>query len=99
VLALLLPAAVVGAALVAARILETATEKFYHSHRDSTAEVANLLLTGRLACPYCKGAIVPEDAIVSCRECKTLHHYECWEDLAICAVFGCECTRRSFFEA
>ncbi len=40
-------------------------------------------------CPYCRGAIGKQDQLVSCRECRTLHHQECWSETDRCSVFGC----------
>jgi hypothetical protein len=40
-------------------------------------------------CPYCRGEFSEKDNIVSCSECKTRHHTECWEEVGRCAVFGC----------
>jgi Prokaryotic RING finger family 1 len=40
-------------------------------------------------CPYCRGQFSINDATVSCSECKTRHHKECWEEVDRCSVFGC----------
>ncbi len=41
-------------------------------------------------CPYCRGAIVPEEAEpVLCPGCSTPHHADCFEENGGCTVFGC----------
>ena len=40
-------------------------------------------------CPYCKGGVDPTDHVVSCLDCRTLHHEDCWAETNRCSVFGC----------
>jgi hypothetical protein len=40
-------------------------------------------------CPYCRNSILEKEKVVSCRECRTIHHYECWNETNRCSVFGC----------
>jgi len=40
-------------------------------------------------CPYCRNPILEEEKAVSCRECRTIHHMECWNETDRCSVFGC----------
>ena len=48
-----------------------------------------ILDAGDILCPYCRGEFSGSDATVSCSECKTRHHQECWEEVDRCSVFGC----------
>jgi hypothetical protein len=48
-----------------------------------------ILNTIDVLCPYCRGEFNERDNTVSCSECKTRHHTECWEEVGRCAVFGC----------
>jgi hypothetical protein len=40
-------------------------------------------------CPYCRNSILEKEKVVSCRECRTIHHSECWNETDRCSVFGC----------
>jgi hypothetical protein len=40
-------------------------------------------------CPYCREEFSQREATVSCRDCKTRHHKDCWEEVGKCSVFGC----------
>jgi hypothetical protein len=40
-------------------------------------------------CPYCRGPMADSDLVVSCSECRTRHHGECWNETDRCSVFGC----------
>ena len=40
-------------------------------------------------CPYCRNSILEKEKVVSCRECRTIHHFECWNETDRCSVFGC----------
>ncbi len=51
--------------------------------RQKILEAADVL------CPYCRGEFTTKDDTVSCRECNTRHHKECWEEVGRCSVFGC----------
>jgi hypothetical protein len=51
--------------------------------RQKILEAADVL------CPYCRGEFIAKDDTVSCRECKTRHHQECWDEVGRCSVFGC----------
>ena len=44
---------------------------------------------GEALCPYCKESISEQDKAVSCRECRTIHHQDCWNETDRCSVFGC----------
>ncbi|HJZ11606.1 MAG TPA: RING finger protein [Acidobacteriota bacterium] len=44
---------------------------------------------GEPVCPYCRAAVEEKQAGVFCRECKTLHHHECWNEIGRCSIFGC----------
>jgi hypothetical protein len=47
---------------------------------------------GQAICPYCKDQIgEAENGIVSCRDCRTAHHRDCWTETGRCSVFGCKC--------
>ena len=43
----------------------------------------------RTLCPVCQSAIGTEEAI-ACPECKTVHHWECWQYNGGCGMYGCE---------
>ena len=45
--------------------------------------------SGETICPYCRSKIGESDASVSCRECHTIHHRDCWDETGHCSVFGC----------
>jgi hypothetical protein len=72
-----------------AGLLETAAGKFYHSY-EFREKVSENLISGSVGCPYCKSSLFSDDAIISCNDCGTLHHYECWETQSFCSVYGCE---------
>ena len=40
-------------------------------------------------CPYCRGELVETDRVVSCGECRTRHHQDCWNETERCSVYGC----------
>jgi hypothetical protein len=44
-----------------------------------------------ILCPYCRSDFSEAMATVSCRDCKTRHHQECWDEVGRCSVFGCNC--------
>ncbi len=50
-----------------------------------------ILAVEDVLCPYCRGQFTGAESTVSCRECKTRHHQECWEEVGRCSVFGCNC--------
>jgi hypothetical protein len=52
-----------------------------------TSSRAELKIQGEALCPYCREPVA--GSIVSCRECNTAHHQECWEETGRCSVFGC----------
>ena len=52
-------------------------------------ERKDVKVTGEATCPYCRSLIAGQDVIVSCRECKTTHHQDCWEETGRCSIFGC----------
>jgi ribosomal protein L37AE/L43A len=43
-------------------------------------------------CPYCRDALNVPSEIVSCSQCRTLHHRQCWKTHQRCSVFGCRGT-------
>jgi hypothetical protein len=45
-------------------------------------------LEGRV-CPLDQGALRPEDEIVACSDCKTLHHAQCWAEHRQCTTHNC----------
>jgi len=45
--------------------------------------------SGEAICPYCRSKISDSEPLVSCRECRTQYHSECWEEIGHCSVFGC----------
>ena len=48
------------------------------------------ILTAKdILCPYCRSDFSETTGTVSCRECSTRHHKECWEEVGRCSVFGC----------
>ncbi|MCI0444458.1 hypothetical protein L0152_14775 [bacterium] len=50
------------------------------------------ILTAKdILCPYCRSDFTETVGTVSCRECNTRHHKECWEEVGRCSVFGCNC--------
>lgn len=71
------------------RWLESAVQKFYHSNRYSPPEYDEMLISHSVACPYCKNPISIEEIVVRCMECKTPHHFDCWNEVGSCSVFGC----------
>jgi hypothetical protein len=44
--------------------------------------------TGK-TCPFCRFPVKERDEVVSCGECHSSHHEDCWEDHGGCAVPGC----------
>ncbi len=44
---------------------------------------------GEALCPYCRGMIAENERAVSCGECRTVHHQDCWNESDRCSVFGC----------
>lgn len=40
-------------------------------------------------CPYCRAALLPEEAVTGCRGCDARYHTECWAELGGCATLGC----------
>ena len=42
-----------------------------------------------LYCPRCQQTIKPEEATITCPECKTTHHIDCWQWYGGCATPGC----------
>ncbi|MCI0412537.1 hypothetical protein L0222_07010 [bacterium] len=44
---------------------------------------------GPAVCPYCRNPVLEDEKAVSCRECRTIHHSECWNETDRCSVFGC----------
>lgn len=44
--------------------------------------------TGK-TCPFCRFPIKERDEVVSCGECHSAHHDDCWEEHGGCAVPGC----------
>lgn len=84
---------VLGAAWLFSGLLVSAVQKFYHSYPLKEFDFPDALLSGMLICPYCKDLIQVDEAIVSCNDCGTLHHYECWNHTESCSVFGCDGTQ------
>src|SRR5689334_14984670 len=70
-------------------LLEWAVKNFYSS-RYRQVEFADTVPASGLVCPYCKNTVLMEEHLVSCTDCKTLHHWECWNSEKHCSVFGCE---------
>jgi len=58
---------------------------FIHGYRNRK----QLPAEGTALCPYCRSDINESDQIVTCQECRTAHHAECWNEIDGCAVFGC----------
>jgi hypothetical protein len=50
-----------------------------------------VLAASDILCPYCRNDFTETASTVSCRDCKTRHHQECWEEVGRCSVFGCNC--------
>jgi hypothetical protein len=71
--------------------LEWAVKNFYRSRYQQVGFADTVPATG-LVCPYCKNTVLMEEYLVSCTECKTLHHWECWISQKQCSVFGCNGT-------
>ena len=40
-------------------------------------------------CPYCQTAIAAGSDYLTCPQCKTPHHSDCWQENSGCAVYGC----------
>jgi len=40
-------------------------------------------------CPYCKELFAKNESLVFCKECRTVHHRDCWNETGHCTVFGC----------
>ncbi len=43
-------------------------------------------------CPVCQTDVSEEGGKVTCAECKSVYHLECWQDNFGCATFGCKNT-------
>ncbi len=54
----------------------------YQDRKESTEK-------GDAVCPYCRNPIIETEKSVSCRECRTIHHWDCWNETDRCSVFGC----------
>lgn len=50
-----------------------------------------ILAASDILCPYCRNDFNETAGTVSCRDCKTRHHQDCWEEVGRCSVFGCNC--------
>jgi hypothetical protein len=50
-----------------------------------------ILTATDILCPYCRNDFNEAAGTVSCRDCKTRHHQDCWEEVGRCSVFGCNC--------
>jgi hypothetical protein len=50
-----------------------------------------ILAAKDILCPYCRNDFNETTGSVSCRDCKTRHHQDCWEEVGRCSVFGCNC--------
>jgi hypothetical protein len=40
-------------------------------------------------CPICQTAIGPAEAVVTCPECRQVHHKDCWTEVGGCSTYGC----------
>lgn len=41
-------------------------------------------------CPVCQTSIGPTEPVLSCPECRQVHHQECWNEVGGCATYGCK---------
>ena len=41
-------------------------------------------------CPVCQTTIGPAEPVLSCPECRQVHHQECWNEVGGCATYGCK---------
>jgi hypothetical protein len=53
------------------------------------AEVVVSVGAAGKTCPYCRFPLKSGILAESCDACETVHHQECWQEGAGCAVFGC----------
>ena len=44
-------------------------------------------------CPICCSEITAEDESITCIDCKTRYHEECWNDNNGCATYGCKSSK------
>ena len=47
-------------------------------------------LTSPAVCPVCCCEITAEDESITCIDCKTRYHEDCWNDNKGCATYGCK---------
>ncbi len=40
-------------------------------------------------CPYCMSEVTDGDQIVMCKNCRVIHHLECWKIYNGCTTLGC----------
>lgn len=50
-----------------------------------------ILAASDILCPYCRNDFHETAGTVSCRDCKTRYHKDCWDEVGRCSVFGCNC--------
>lgn len=43
----------------------------------------------RTICPICQAPVEPGEEVVTCIDCKRIHHTECWSEVGGCGMYGC----------
>lgn len=43
----------------------------------------------RTICPICQAPIESGEEVVTCPDCKRVHHAECWAEVGGCGMYGC----------
>jgi len=45
-----------------------------------------------IICTYCHTSIVDvKNDMVICNSCGAPYHKECWEEIDVCSIYGCNC--------
>ncbi len=45
---------------------------------------------GTASCPICQSAIGADEGVLTCPECRQVHHRECWVEVGGCGTYGCK---------
>lgn len=40
-------------------------------------------------CPICQTLVSSDDFVVTCPQCRQVHHRECWSEVGGCSTYGC----------
>lgn len=49
-------------------------------------------MNSEVLCPVCGCGFEEKHKIVTCEECLTPHHHDCWDYSGKCAIYGCSAT-------